>query len=170
MPSLTTVTLNEEYVFRCKRIVLAKSSISSSPSFLDITPALSYYLSFPLSFTHFSSIPSTLRIAAFFHYAHHIPFLFSLHRLHIIKKRFISLNHHLHSNTAILNDIILLSILFIPNPSPHPPNRPSPIQQMSFSPYPSPNTMSNQSTPPEKKNKNNTTEYSYVLLHFIVDY
>lgn len=82
MPSLTTVTLNEEYVFRCKRIVLAKSSISSSPSFLDITPALSYYLSFPLSFTHFSSIPSTLRIAAFFHYAHHIPFLFSLHRLH----------------------------------------------------------------------------------------
>ena len=158
MPSLTTVTLNTEFVFRCKKNVLTKSSISSSPSFLDITPALSYYLSFPLSFTHFSSIPSTLRIAAFFHYAHHIPFLFSLHRLHIIKKRFISLNHHLHSNTAILHTTTLLSILFIPNPSPSLQNHPSPIQQTSFSPYPSPNTMSNQSTPPEKKNKNNTTE------------
>lgn len=170
MPSLTTVTLNEEYVFRCKRIVLAKSSISSSPSFLDITPALSYYLSFPLSFTHFSSIPSTLRIAAFFPScaSHSIPLLSS--STSYSKYHFISLNHHLHSNTACLHTTTLLFILFIPNPSPSLQKHPTQNQQMSLSPYPSSNTMSNQPTPPEKKNKNNTEEYSYIALHFIVDY
>ena len=52
MPSLTTVTLDKKNAFRKKKIVHTKSSSSISPSFLDITPALSDYLSFPLSFTH----------------------------------------------------------------------------------------------------------------------
>ena len=52
MPSLTTVTLNRRYAFKYKKTVHIKSSSSSSPSFLDITPALQQYLSFPLSFTH----------------------------------------------------------------------------------------------------------------------
>ncbi len=55
MPSLTTVTLNKEWVFRHKKTVHTKSSSSSSSSFLDITPALQQYLSSPLSFTHSSS-------------------------------------------------------------------------------------------------------------------
>ena len=52
MPSLTTVTLIEYYAFHNKKTVHTKSSSPSSPSFLDITPALQQYLSFPLSFTH----------------------------------------------------------------------------------------------------------------------
>ena len=60
MPSLTTVRLNKEKAFLCKKTVHTKSpSSSSSPSFLDISPALSDYLSFPLSFTHLSSKPFT---------------------------------------------------------------------------------------------------------------
>ena len=58
MPSLTTVTLTKGWAFSEKKTVHTKSSSSSSPSFLDITPALSDYLSFPLSFTHDS--PSIL--------------------------------------------------------------------------------------------------------------
>ena len=57
MPSLTTVTLNKIWAFYYKKTPNTKSSPSSSPSFLDITPALQYYLSFPLSFTPYSSIP-----------------------------------------------------------------------------------------------------------------
>ena len=57
MPSLTTVTLNKGVTFKYKKTIYTKSPSSSTPSFLDITPALQYYLSFPLSFTHYSSIP-----------------------------------------------------------------------------------------------------------------
>ena len=52
MPSLTTVTLDKNNAFKHKKTLHTKSSSSSSPSFLDITAALSDYLSFPLSFTH----------------------------------------------------------------------------------------------------------------------
>ena len=59
MPSLTTVTLNKENAFDYKKTVHTKSLSSSSPSFLDITPALQQYLKYPLSFTHdFASILS----------------------------------------------------------------------------------------------------------------
>ena len=58
MPSLTTVTLFKRYAFKCKKTIHTKSVSSSFPSFLDITPALQQYLSFPLSFTHDS--PSIL--------------------------------------------------------------------------------------------------------------
>ena len=44
MPSLTTVTLDKENAFKCKKTVHVKSPSPSSPSFLDITPALQYYL------------------------------------------------------------------------------------------------------------------------------
>ena len=56
MPSLTTVALNKEYTFNYKETVKTKSSPSSSPLSLDISPALSDYLSFPPSFTH-TSLP-----------------------------------------------------------------------------------------------------------------
>ena len=52
MPSLTTVSLVKEYAFSEKKTVHTKSPSPSSPSFLDITPALQQYLSSPLSFTH----------------------------------------------------------------------------------------------------------------------
>ena len=52
MPSLITVTLAKGIAFYYKKTLHTKSSSSSTPSFLDITPALQYYLSFPLSFTH----------------------------------------------------------------------------------------------------------------------
>ena len=52
MPILTTVTLNKRYAFKETKTVHINSSSSSPPSFLDITPALQEYLSFPLSFTH----------------------------------------------------------------------------------------------------------------------
>ena len=68
MPSLTTVTLDTEKAFLCKITVHTKSPSSSPPSFLDITPALSSYLSFPPSFTHLSSKPFTqLLINPFVH-------------------------------------------------------------------------------------------------------
>ena len=54
LPSLTTVTLNKRWVFKYKRNAHTRSSSSASLSFLDITPALQQYLSFPLSFTHYS--------------------------------------------------------------------------------------------------------------------
>ncbi len=57
MPSLTTVTLDKESAFNCKKTVHTKSSSPSSPSFLDITPALSDYFFFPPSFTH-TSLPN----------------------------------------------------------------------------------------------------------------
>ena len=57
MPSLTTVTLNKGVTFKYKKTIYTKSPSSSTPSFLDITPALQYYLSFPLSFTPYSPIP-----------------------------------------------------------------------------------------------------------------
>ena len=58
MPSLTTVTLDKEYAFKCQKTIHTNSVSSFSPSFLDITPALQHYLSFSLSFTHDS--PSML--------------------------------------------------------------------------------------------------------------
>ena len=54
MPSLTTVTLTKRCAFSRKKTIHTKSPSSSSPSFLDIAPALSDYLSFPLSFTQYS--------------------------------------------------------------------------------------------------------------------
>ena len=54
MPSLTTVILSKSYAFEEQRIANTGSSSSSSPSFLDITPALQEYL-FHLSSTHLSS-------------------------------------------------------------------------------------------------------------------
>ena len=54
MPSLTTVTLNKKNAFKYKKTVHTKSPSSSSPSFLDITPALQQYLQFIVSFTHHS--------------------------------------------------------------------------------------------------------------------
>ena len=59
MPSLTTVTLNKARAFLCKETVHTKSVSPSSPLSLDISPALSSYLSFPPSFIHTSSKPFT---------------------------------------------------------------------------------------------------------------
>ena len=53
MPSLTTVVLDRGYAFRERRTAHTKSNSFSFPSFLDITSALQYYLSFPVSFTHY---------------------------------------------------------------------------------------------------------------------
>ena len=55
MPSLITVALNKEKAFLGKKTVHTKSPSSSPPLSLDITSALSDYLSFPPSFTHLSS-------------------------------------------------------------------------------------------------------------------
>ena len=52
MPSLTTVTLNDFFAFSEKKTVHTRSSSSSSPSFLDITPALRQYFLFIVSLTH----------------------------------------------------------------------------------------------------------------------
>ena len=52
MPSLTTVTLDKKYAFQHKKTVHNKSRAPSSPSFLDIAPALQRYLFFSPSFTH----------------------------------------------------------------------------------------------------------------------
>ena len=52
MSNLTTVTLDKKHAFKEKKTVHTNSSSSSLPSFLDITPALQEYLSFPLSFKH----------------------------------------------------------------------------------------------------------------------
>ena len=52
IPSLTTVALDKSNAFKHKKTVHTKSISSSSPSFLDITPALQQYLSSLLSFTH----------------------------------------------------------------------------------------------------------------------
>ena len=131
----------------------------------------SFLLSLISSFFHtllINSIHSPHRSVFPLCTSHSIPLLSS--STSYCKYHFISLNHHLHSNTACLHTTTLIFILFIPNPSPHPQNHPSPIRQTSLSPYPSSNTMSNQPTPPEKKNKNNTEEYYYIALHFIVDY
>ena len=58
IPSLTNVTLERRTAFRqLSKSVHTKSSCSSFYSFLDITYALWRYLSFPLSFIYFSSIP-----------------------------------------------------------------------------------------------------------------
>ena len=53
MPSLTTVTLDKEYAFKCQKTIHTRSSFFSfSPSFLDITAALQEYLQFIVSFTY----------------------------------------------------------------------------------------------------------------------
>ena len=62
MPSLTTVTLDKKWAFKEKKTLHTKSPSPSPPSFLDITPALRYYLYSPLSCTHSSSsIPHILK-------------------------------------------------------------------------------------------------------------
>ena len=48
MPSLTTVTLDKIWAFKCKKTVHVNSSSSSSLSFLDITPALESVLNAPM--------------------------------------------------------------------------------------------------------------------------
>ena len=66
MPSLTTVTLSKAHAFNYKKTVHTKSPSSSSPPLsLDITPALSDYLSFPPFFTHLSSTPDHALETAF---------------------------------------------------------------------------------------------------------
>ena len=62
MPSLTTVDLDKKYAFRFKKTVHTKSSSSSSPSFLDITPALQYYLDAFVCCTILSLPSSTLSL------------------------------------------------------------------------------------------------------------
>ena len=62
MPSLSTVALYKGLAFRYKKTVHTKSISPSSPSFLDITPDLQHYLSFPLSSTHDSSSILSKRI------------------------------------------------------------------------------------------------------------
>ena len=53
MPSLTTVTLRKSTAFSLEtKTVHMKSPSPAFPSFLDITPALQYYLSFRVSSTH----------------------------------------------------------------------------------------------------------------------
>ena len=52
MPSLDDVYLNREWAFYCRKTHHTKSSSSSSHSLLDITPALSDYLRFTVSFTY----------------------------------------------------------------------------------------------------------------------
>ena len=59
MPSLTNVVLNKQYAFKNKKTVNARSDLSSSLSFLDITPALSQYLQYP-SFLSHAHLPSNL--------------------------------------------------------------------------------------------------------------
>ena len=54
MPSLTTVMLCKERAFKEIKTIHTESPSSSSPSFLDITPALQYYLQFIVSFTRLS--------------------------------------------------------------------------------------------------------------------
>ena len=54
MPSLTNVFLDMYNAFREKTTIHTKSFISSSSSFLDITPALQHYLQFIVSFTRYS--------------------------------------------------------------------------------------------------------------------
>ena len=63
MPSLTTVTLDKGRAFRNKKTVHTKSSSSSSPSFLDITPALQYYLDASSDCCTILSPPSSKRIS-----------------------------------------------------------------------------------------------------------
>ena len=66
MPSLITVTLSKAHAFNYKKTVHTKSPSSSSPPLsLDITPALSDYLSFPPFFTHLSSTPDHALETAF---------------------------------------------------------------------------------------------------------
>ena len=55
MPSLTTVTLVTAYAFYRKKTIHTKSSSSSSPSFLDISPALQSYFGFIVSSTRNST-------------------------------------------------------------------------------------------------------------------
>ena len=54
MPSLSTVTLDKRFAFTRKNTIHTKSSSSSSPSFLDITPALQQYIQLIVSFTRLS--------------------------------------------------------------------------------------------------------------------
>ena len=63
MPSLTTVALDIEKAFLCKKTVYTKSSSFSTPSFLDITPALESVLNAPKSA---SLPPPRLVVAASF--------------------------------------------------------------------------------------------------------
>ena len=72
MPSLTTVTLDKSRAFKEKKTVHTKSSSSSPASFLDITPALQQYLSFPLSFIHNSKPIRSSRSTTLSHPLNHI--------------------------------------------------------------------------------------------------
>ena len=107
MPSLTTVSLDKEYAFKCKRTVHTKSPSSSSPSSLDITPALQQYLSFPLSSTncsscHFSALSPSTPIRRF-HYTPsetlftHSTIIVFLHL--ILSLRFLRFILQFHSHT-----------------------------------------------------------------------
>ena len=98
MPSLTTVTLDRERAFKEKKTLHTKSSSSSSSSFLDITPALQYYLQFIVSFTHHShpnaKSPFSLHTAI-------TPFLHHYHSFY--SYRYIARHATNHSFTIILS-------------------------------------------------------------------
>ena len=98
MPSLTTVYLNKEKAFRLKKTLHTKSSSLSSPSFLDITPALQQYLQFIVSFTHLShpntKSPFSLHTTITLFFPHYHSFYFY---------RYIARHALMHSFTLILS-------------------------------------------------------------------
>ena len=98
MPSLTTVTLRKGYAFKEKKTVHTKSPSPSSPSFLDITPALQQYLQFIVSFTHLSN-PNTKSPFSFHTTITH----FLLHYHSFYSYRYIARHATKHSFTIILS-------------------------------------------------------------------
>ena len=98
MPSLTTVDLLKGIAFLRKKTIHTKSTSSSSPSFLDITPALQQYLQFIVSFTH-HSYPNTK--SPFSLHTTITPFLHHYHSF--CSYRYIAHHAIMHSFTLILS-------------------------------------------------------------------
>ena len=93
IPSLITVRLNKKGTFKEKKPVHTRSSSSSTPSFLDITPALQQYLQFIVSFTHISSSnphPCSYQLQSQQHHHNHIHISPTLH-IHLPRS---SITHH----------------------------------------------------------------------------
>ena len=98
MPSLTTVTLYKEWAFYKKKSVQTKSSFSSSPSVLDITPALQYYLQFIVSFTRHSHPNTKSPFSLCTTITHFLPHYHSFYSYQYIARHVIK-----HSFTSILS-------------------------------------------------------------------
>ena len=98
MLSLTTVILDKKWAFYKMSSVNSKSPSSSSPSFLDITPALQQYLQFIVSFTrHFhpnAKSPFSLHTAITLFFPHYHSFY---------SYRYIARHALMHSFTLILS-------------------------------------------------------------------